>query len=85
MPPLTRRAGLPLVIKPRKSYWEDQLDIVGKVWILDTEEEVERLLEGLPDPSRYLVESYFEGFGVGLSVLADRGKILQAFQHRRLR
>ena len=43
------------------------------------------VLVSLTDRSRYLVESYFEGSGVGVSVLAHEGEILQIFQHRRLR
>jgi predicted ATP-grasp superfamily ATP-dependent carboligase len=82
---LAERFGLPLVIKPRKSYWIDRLDSWGKVWIVESQPELQELLSALQDPSRYLVESYFEGIGVGVSVLAQTGKILHAFQHRRLR
>jgi hypothetical protein len=82
---LVRGLGLPLVIKSRRSYWPDRLDAVGKVWIVDTEKELEDLLPTLREPSRFLAEAFFRGDGVGLSVLAENGKILQAFQHRRLR
>lgn len=82
---LARQFGLPLVIKPRKSYWIDKLDTWGRVWIVESEAELETLLPAIPQPSRYLVESYFEGAGVGVSVLAENGRILHAFQHRRLR
>jgi predicted ATP-grasp superfamily ATP-dependent carboligase len=82
---LAGRYGLPLVIKPRRSYWVDKLDTWGRVSIVDSEAELAKLLESLEDRSRYLVEGYFEGAGVGVSVLAREGKILQAFQHRRLR
>jgi predicted ATP-grasp superfamily ATP-dependent carboligase len=77
--------GLPLVIKPRRSYWLDRLDTWGKVHIVESELQLQEVMAGLPEPSRYLVESYFEGAGVGVSVLAREGEILQAFQHRRLR
>ena len=33
---LVARFGLPLVLKPRRSYWEDQLDAWGKVWIVES-------------------------------------------------
>lgn len=82
---LVSRFGLPIVIKPRRSYWTDRLDNWGKVLILDNEEEVQAALDGLDEPWRYLAEGYFEGTGTGVSVLAKDGKILQAFQHRRLR
>jgi predicted ATP-grasp superfamily ATP-dependent carboligase len=77
--------GLPLVIKPRQSYWIDRLDSSGKVSIVESKAELHQLLNALEEPSRYLVEAYFEGVGVGVSVLAQNGKVLHAFQHRRLR
>jgi protein-tyrosine-phosphatase len=44
----------------------------------------ERLLRSL-DPGETLIEQYFAGQGVGVSVLASRGQILQAFEHHRVR
>ena len=82
---LAARFGLPLVIKPRQSYWVDRLDVRGTTSIVETEPQLEKLLKTLPHPARHLVEGYFEGVGVGVSVLARNGRILQAFQHRRLR
>ena len=82
---LADRFGLPLVLKPRRSYWIDRLDSWGKVSIVESEQELQKLLGALQEHSRYLVEAYFEGVGVGVSVLAQNGKILHAFQHRRLR
>ena len=82
---LAERLGIPLVLKPRRSYWEDQLDAWGKVWIVESRAELHQLLSGLEEPSRYLAEAYFEGVGVGVSVLAAEGKVLHVFQHRRLR
>jgi biotin carboxylase len=82
---LIARFGLPLVLKPRRSFWADRLDGWGKVFIVESEDELGRLLEEIQDRPRYLVEGYFEGVGVGVSVLADRGNILHVFQHRRLR
>jgi predicted ATP-grasp superfamily ATP-dependent carboligase len=77
--------GLPLVVKPRKSYWRDRLDSWGRVWIVESQAELEKLLPTISEPSRYLVESCFDGDGVGVSVLAEKGEIAHAFQHRRLR
>ena len=82
---LVARFGLPLVLKPRRSYWIDQLDASGKVSIVEGEPELQSLLNTMQEPSRYLAESYFTGVGVGVSVLAQNGNILHAFQHRRLR
>ena len=82
---LADRYGLPLVIKAAKSYSIDRLDSAGKVWIVEDRSELENVLGALQGASGYLVEAYFEGAGVGVSVLAENGKILHAFQHRRLR
>jgi predicted ATP-grasp superfamily ATP-dependent carboligase len=82
---LAGRFGLPIVMKPRQSYWVDRLDVRGKTSIIESEPKLKELLSTLEEPSRYLVEAYFEGVGVGVSVLAKNGKILHAFQHRRLR
>jgi predicted ATP-grasp superfamily ATP-dependent carboligase len=82
---LAGRLGLPLVLKPRRSYWVDRLDSWGKVSIVENEPELQELLAAVQEPSRYLAEAYFEGVGVGVSVLAQNGRILHAFQHRRLR
>jgi predicted ATP-grasp superfamily ATP-dependent carboligase len=82
---LVVRFGLPLVIKPARSYSLDRLDAWGKVFIVDSEAELDRLLPTVTERERYLVEAYFDGVGVGVSVLARQGRILNAFQHRRLR
>jgi predicted ATP-grasp superfamily ATP-dependent carboligase len=82
---LAARYGLPLVLKPRRSFWADRLDGWGKVHIVESEPQLAGLLRSIDEPERYLVEGWFAGVGVGVSVLAEGGEILQAFQHRRLR
>lgn len=83
---LSERYGLPLVVKPRRSYWLDRLYAWGKVYIVDDMAELQRVLGSIEDRSRYLVEGCFRGgSGVGVSVLAEDGRILHAFQHRRMR
>lgn len=82
---LIDRYGLPLVIKAAKSYSIDRLDSAGKVWIVEDRSELEKVLTTLREDSSHLVEAFFEGAGVGVSVLAENGTILHAFQHRRLR
>ena len=82
---LIARYGLPLVIKPARSYSLDRLDAWGKVFIVETEPELGRVLAQITERERYLVEQYFDGVGIGVSVLAHEGRILNAFQHRRLR
>jgi predicted ATP-grasp superfamily ATP-dependent carboligase len=82
---LACRFGIPLVLKPRQSYWIDRLDGADKVWIVESVPELQKTLGAIAEPTRYLVQSYFAGVGVGVSVLARNGEILHAFQHRRLR
>ncbi len=82
---LISRFGLPLVMKPRRSFWTDKLKAREDVVIAVSREEVRETLESIPDRSRFLVESYFTGDGTGVSILCRNGKVLQAFQHRRLR
>jgi predicted ATP-grasp superfamily ATP-dependent carboligase len=82
---LAERFGLPLVLKAKNSYSIDRLDSAGKVWIVEDQAELQKLLGSVREPSRHLVESYFAGVGVGVSVLAENGKVAHAFQHRRLR
>jgi predicted ATP-grasp superfamily ATP-dependent carboligase len=82
---LVNRYGLPLVIKATRSYSIDRLDSAGKVWIVEGQPVLQKLLGSLQETSCYLVEAFFEGAGVGVSVLAKDGKVLHAFQHRRLR
>lgn len=82
---LVERFALPLVIKPKRSYSIDRLTTWGRVHICETADDVRRTLGQIDEPGRYLIEQYFDGVGVGVSVLARHGTIVQAFQHRRLR
>ena len=82
---LAARFGLPMVIKPSRSYTSGRMKTAGKVEIVHSEKELGQVLASIEDPSSYLAEGYFEGDGTGISVLAQNGEILQAFQHRRLR
>ena len=76
--------GSPVVLKPRRSYSLEQLAARGKVEVIEEPARLERLL-GTLDPGETIVESYFSGQGVGVSVLAGGGRVLQAFQHHRVR
>jgi hypothetical protein len=42
------------------------------------------LLSG-SDPSETVIEQFFDGHGIGVSVLAGGGRLLQAFEHHRVR
>jgi protein-tyrosine-phosphatase/predicted ATP-grasp superfamily ATP-dependent carboligase len=76
--------GSPIVVKPRRSYSLGSLAARGKVQVLGEKAELASLLHGV-DPSETLIEQYFGGQGVGVSVLASRGRVLQAFEHHRVR
>ena len=82
---LIARFGLPLVLKPRRTFFAEKDQAREIVEIADTENEVRRILGTITEHARYIVESFFVGEGVGISVLTKDGNILQAFQHRRLR
>lgn len=75
--------GLPVVLKPRQSYSLDSLYMRSNAQILT---DVEAVSQALSETSadRFIFESFFEGYGVGVSVLAREGRILQAFQHARV-
>ena len=75
--------GSPVVIKPRRSYTIDGLAKRGRVHVTaDTHLITELLVEAEADS--LILESCFEGPGLGLSILAHEGKLLQAFEHRRV-
>lgn len=70
--------SLPLVVKPASSVDPHGL---GKraVRIVETPDELRAATDG-----RVLVQELVPGHGEGIEVLADRGRVLLAFQHRRL-
>jgi protein-tyrosine-phosphatase/CelD/BcsL family acetyltransferase involved in cellulose biosynthesis/predicted ATP-grasp superfamily ATP-dependent carboligase len=76
--------GVPVVVKPRKSYSVDELQLRAKVQIIRDVAELRALLPVL-EPASFLYEAFFPGRGAGVSVLAHRGKVLQAFEHHRQR
>lgn len=76
--------GSPIVVKPRRSYSLGSLAARGKVQVLGEKTELASLLRRV-DPSEILLEECFDGRGVGVSVLAGRGRVLQAFEHHRVR
>ena len=76
--------GPPVVVKPRRSYSLESLAARGKVQVVEEPARLEQLLRA-SDPSETVLEQYFAGQGVGISVLASRGRVLQAFEHHRVR
>ena len=79
---LIAEGGLPLAIKPTGSYTLDRLYARNRVIIAANEAEIADALPKLEGP--HFVEAFFPGTGVGVSVLAQRGQVIQAFQHRRV-
>lgn len=80
---LVREFGLPLALKPPSTYVLGGAARNAVRIIRDVSALREALSGGAAEG--FLVESFFHGVGVGVSVLANRGEIVQAYQHRRLR
>ena len=81
---LIAEAGLPLAVKPAQSYTASQLYSRNQVVIASDRQTLEEALLASRH-ANYLFEALFEGRGVGVSVLASKGAILQAFEHWRVR
>lgn len=77
--------GLPLVIKPRSSYVIDNVSMRNKVQLVHNINDLRKKLAVQGDRSRFLVESVVPGHGVGISVLAEHGRLVQAFEYHRVR
>jgi len=78
---LSSRFGLPLVLKPTQSYAEEALNKRQTVKIAHNEDD---LIEFKQQTDKCLVESYFNGYGIGVSILADKGDVKAAFAHARV-
>ena len=76
--------GLPLVLKPRASYALGDVKTKRSAMIVRDSGALEAQL-GSRAWDGCVAESFFPGIGVGVSVLAREGRILFAYQHRRLR
>lgn len=78
--------GLPLIAKYRKSYSWPEIYVRTRTAVLGTEPELaEWLQKNQSAGEEILFERLFPGVGVGVSVLCNDGKILQAFEHHRVR
>jgi protein-tyrosine-phosphatase/predicted ATP-grasp superfamily ATP-dependent carboligase len=82
---IVEELGLPLALKPRASYTLGQAPAKTPVRIVRSRAALAEALARIDRPEDWVVERVFPGVGVGLSVLAGEGRILEAFQHRRLR
>ena len=80
-----QQLGFPVVCKARRSYDWPHLYGRRKVSIASNEEALRQWLVGCGDArGQFLVEAFFDGFGLGVSVLCDRGQVIQAFEHHRV-
>jgi len=76
--------GLPFALKPRASVTLGDVANRRTVKIIDSAQQVDAALDAAQPADEYFIEAFFAGEGVGVSVLADQGRIVEAFQHRRL-
>lgn len=76
--------GTPIVVKPRHSYSLECLASRGEVHVVADQARLAQLLRDC-DPDETVIEQFFSGDGIGVSVLASHGRLLQAFQHHRAR
>lgn len=76
--------GDKFVIKPTLSFEASQLSKRQKVEIIVSKKQYIEWSKHANFDQNYLVESYFEGKGEGVSVLAKNGKVLAYFAHTRV-
>jgi protein-tyrosine-phosphatase/predicted ATP-grasp superfamily ATP-dependent carboligase len=76
--------GLPLFVKPRRSYRLEAITRRHSVAVCRTPAEVAAALARIGEPENFVVEAAAPGIGVGVSVLARDGVVSQIFQHRRI-
>lgn len=77
--------GFPVVCKARRSYNWPHLYSRSKVCVAHDEAALSQWLAACGDArGQFLAEAYFDGFGLGVSVLCDRGRVIQAFEHHRV-
>ena len=76
--------GTPVVVKPRRSYVLETLGSRGKAQVVRDAAALAQVLREV-EPEETLLEQFFPGQGMGVSLLASRGRVLQAFEHHRVR
>lgn len=75
--------AFPLVLKPSRSVTPGKME-KNFVRIVESEDQLAEALSNLLEAGPVLVQDFCPGFGIGLCVLARRGKVIAAFQHRRV-
>jgi len=74
----------PFFLKAVSSYYADNLYTRNKVLRFESLEAISEHIQKSEFTGEHIVEERFNGLGVGLGVLASNGRILQAFQYRRV-
>jgi protein-tyrosine-phosphatase/predicted ATP-grasp superfamily ATP-dependent carboligase len=80
---LIERLDLPLVLKRRRSYSMEDLYQRANVVVVRDSQALDRVIRSEPH-GEWLAEAFFAGTGLGMSVLASKGKLLQVFEHHRV-
>jgi protein-tyrosine-phosphatase/predicted ATP-grasp superfamily ATP-dependent carboligase len=85
LPAAAATLGFPLVVKPARSVGADATRRVQLT--VSYARDAAELQRQVGDALRYgpvILQEYFRGDGVGIELIADRGTLRYAFQHRRL-
>lgn len=73
------------VLKPTHSFSKEVLNKRNQVVIIENESDYSQFFEkNNNDNNEYLVEEFFEGYGVGVSIHAVNGEITHVFSHKRV-
>ncbi|NOY85605.1 MAG: ATP-grasp domain-containing protein [Nitrospirae bacterium] len=81
---VTKKLGLPIILKPSASFRIGNLRRKNHVRRADNKEEARNLVKGMLRSGAVQAQSYFTGKGVGVEVLVSEGEILLSFQHERV-
>ena len=84
-PDAAARLGYPIVVKPVRSVGQDSSrNVQLSVSYASSAKELEARLQQALRYGSVLLQEHFRGDGVGIELIADRGVVRYAFQHRRL-
>ncbi len=81
---VTKKLGLPIILKPSASFRIGNLRRKNHVRRANNEEETRSFVQGMLRAGAVQAQSYFRGKGVGVEVLVSEGEILLSFQHERV-
>ena len=84
---LGARFGWPIVLKPQRSrvYRDKSAIETYSVCYGENPERLAEQMQRFEGRCPVLLQEYCAGTGLGVEILADRGRVLAAFQHKRLR